>query len=277
MLKIMSIIFKYNIILNDIDLREVMILGDFRRESIKKFVNEKGDIQFKELEALFPDVSTMTIRRDLAYLEKEGAILRTWGGVKAVNRVMHAGEDIFSARATENINAKTQIAHKALEFIETGRSIFIDSGTTMMCLAKILQDQYFSILTTAPNIALEIIKNSNTSVALVGGQLSRNNLTLSGANSINFIRNFNIDIAFMAASGFSEKNGFTIGNFDECELKKAVIKKAGRVILLMDGSKMNKNMPYTFAAMKDIDILITDIKPEDSILKLAEKQSVKVL
>jgi DeoR family transcriptional regulator, fructose operon transcriptional repressor len=255
----------------------VKLLSDSRRESIKQYVIEKGDIQFKELEQLFPDVSTMTIRRDLAFLEEEGAILRTWGGAKSVNRTSTIGENIFSLRVTENIHSKSIIAQKTLEFVETGRSIFIDSGTTTMCLAKILPNQNFSILTAAPNIAMEIIKNTNTSVTMVGGQLSRNNLTTSGASSINFIKNINIDIAFLATSGFSERNGFTIGNFDECELKKAVIRKAGKVILMMDGSKMDRNMPYTFASMKDIDMLICDIKPADSVMKLAEKQGVRII
>lgn len=258
-------------------IRGVNRMSDVRREILKQYINEKGDIEFKELEQLFPNISSMTIRRDLASLEEEGAIHRTWGGAKAVNRSIINGENIFSLRATENIHLKSVIAQKTLEFVETGRSIFIDSGTTTMCLAKILPNQNFSILTTAPNIAMEIIKNTNTSVTLVGGQLSRSNLTTSGANSINFIKNINIDIAFMAASGFSEKIGFTVGNFDECELKKAIIKKAGKVILMIDESKMDRNMPYTFATLKDIDMLVCNVKPMDSVLKLAEKHGVKVV
>jgi DeoR family transcriptional regulator, fructose operon transcriptional repressor len=252
-------------------------MSDSRRDGIKKFIYEKGDVQFKELEQLFPEVSSMTIRRDLAFLEEEGDIMRTWGGAKAVNRSTRISEDIFSLRATENIHNKTVIAQKTLEFVETGRSIFIDAGTTSMCLAKILPNQNFSILTTAPNIAMEIIKNSNPSVTLVGGQLNRSNLTTSGANSINFIKNINIDIAFMATSGFSEKNGFTVGNFDECELKKAIIKKAGKIILMMDESKIDRNMPYTFAVMKDIDMLVCNTKPTESVVKFAEKQGVKLV
>lgn len=252
-------------------------MNEYRHNIIKQYINEKGDIRFKELELLLPEISSMTIRRDLAFLENEGEISRTWGGAKAIHRLTQSGEGIFSLRATENIQAKTIIAQKALKFIESGRSAFIDSGTTTLCLSRMIPDQYFSVLTTAPNIALEIIKNLNPVVTLVGGQLSRNNLTLSGANSISFIKDFNIDIAFMAASGFSQKNGFTIGNFDECELKKAVIKKAGQVILLMDGSKIDKNMPYTFANMKDIDILICDIKPNETIKNMAEKHNVRIL
>jgi DeoR family transcriptional regulator, fructose operon transcriptional repressor len=255
----------------------VEILSSIRRDTILKYVNQKGDVQFKELEVLFPGISTMTIRRDLAAMEKEGSILRTWGGIKSINKIIKNSEAVLSYRATENIKAKTIIAEKTLKLIETGRSIFIDSGTTAMCLAKILPDEKFSILTTAPNVALEIIKNTNPDVTLVGGQLSRNNITLSGVSSLNFIKNFNIDIAIMTASGFSPRNGFTIGNFDECELKKAVIKKAGKVALLMDSSKFDKNMPYTFAYMKDIDIFISDVKSNEIILKLTQKHGVKVI
>jgi len=252
-------------------------VSDVRREHIKQFVDENGDIQFKELESLFPDVSAMTIRRDLAFLEEKGAIQRTWGGVKAVNRQDGNTENIFSLRMTENVHAKKIIAEKALGYAETGRSIFIDSGTTMMFLAKMLPNQNFSIVTSAPNIAMEIIQNTNPSVTLVGGQLSRNNLTISGANSVNFIKSINIDIAFMAASGYSLKNGFTIGNLDESELKKAIIRKAGKIILLMDSSKMDRNMPYTFASLKDVDILVCDKTPSDAVMRLADKYEVQVI
>jgi len=252
-------------------------LSESRRDIIKQFINEKGEVQFKELEQLSPDISAMTIRRDLAFLENEGTVLRTWGGAKAVKRTSTNIESIFSLRITENIHAKNIIAKKAMEFMETGRSIFIDSGTTTNCLAKIMPDLNFSILTTAPNIALEIIRNANSSITLIGGQLSRSNLTTSGANSINFLKNINIDIAFLAASGFSQKNGFTIGNFDECELKKAVIKKAGKTILLMDRSKIDRNMSYTFATLKHIDILICDVMPDEVFMINAEKHGVEVL
>ncbi len=252
-------------------------MSDVRRESIKRYVDENGDIQFRELEVLFPDVSSMTIRRDLAYLEEKGAIVRTWGGVKAVFRSDPASENLFSLRMTENVHAKKTIAQKALPYVETGRSILIDSGTTTMFLARMLPNQNFSIVTTAPNIAMEIIKNTSPTVTLVGGQLSRNNLTVSGANSINFIKNINIDIAIIAASGYSQKNGFTIGNFDEAELKKAIIKKAGKIIMLMDLSKMDRNMPYTFALLKEVDVLVCDRKPADDVLCLAEKLGVAII
>jgi DeoR/GlpR family transcriptional regulator of sugar metabolism len=87
----------------------------------------------------------------------------------------------------------------------------------------------------------------------------------------------NIDIAFMAASGYSPENGFTVSNFFECELKKAVIKKAKKVIMLIDSSKFNKVLAFTFGHLSDLDVLICDDKIPGHIVKKAEEAGVKVL
>ena len=247
-----------------------------RKDQIKEHILSKGDVQLKDLEEKFPDVSSMTLRRDLAFLESQGAIIRTRGGAKSIDFVSGPKEDVYSQRATENIDSKMLIAKKAVALIETGRSIYIDSGTTTMCLARLLSDENLSIITSGPNIALEIIKNNNPSITLIGGQLSRNNLSTSGVHSTDFIKNINIDIAFVAASGFSLKSGFTAGDFNECELKRAVIKKAGKIVLLMDSGKVDKNLPFTFAALKDIDILICEKLLPEAITKAAEKCGVMI-
>ena len=247
-----------------------------RRESIRKYIQEKGEVQLKELEIKYPNVSSMTLRRDLAYLENEGYIIRTRGGAIPVNRLAVNGEDIYSLRAKENIEEKMKVAQKAVTLIETGRSIFIDSGTTMMCLAKLLPDDHLSIITSGPNIGMEIIKHHKPSVVLIGGQLSRNTLSTSGMNSLNFIKDINIDIAFMATSGFSLESGFTSGNFNECELKKNIIQKARKTVMLMDDKKIDKNMPFTFATLEDIDILVCNTALRDDIVRAAKEAHVEI-
>jgi len=245
-----------------------------RREIINAYIQNKGEAKLKELEKMFPEVSAMTLRRDLNYLEEQGHIIRVRGGAKSVNSVSSLKEDVYSMRAMENVDAKMKIARKALEYVETGRSYYIDAGTTMMRLSKMLPDKNLSILTNGPNIALEIVKNNNPSVMLVGGYINRNNLSISGVNSLNFIKDINVDIAFMATSGFSLEYGFTCGDSNECELKRAVIKKARKVILLMDVSKIDKNMPFTFATLDDIHILICDKQLPERIVDAAQKLGV---
>ncbi|NLX69449.1 MAG: DeoR/GlpR transcriptional regulator [Clostridiales bacterium] len=245
-----------------------------RREIINAYIQNKGEVRLKELEKMFPDVSAMTLRRDLSYLEEQGQIIRVRGGAKSINLISSLKEDVYSLRAMENVEAKMKIAKKALEYVETGRSYYIDSGTTMMCLSKMLPDKNLSIMTNGPNIALEILKHSSPSVTLVGGHINRNNLSISGINSLNFIKDINVDIAFMATSGFSLEYGFTCGDYNECELKRAVVRKARKVILLMDVSKIDKNMPFTFATLSDVHILITDKQLPESIEQAARELGI---
>ncbi|MFW5976724.1 MAG: DeoR/GlpR family DNA-binding transcription regulator [Bacillota bacterium] len=248
-----------------------------RREMINQTIQKKGEVKIKELKEMFPDVSGMTLRRDLNYLENEGHIVRIWGGAKSIDHLTESEEEKYSSRETENIEAKLKIANKAIQLIETGRSIFIDSGTTTMCLAEAMPDKDLSIITSGPNIGMEIIKKNNPSVTLIGGQLNRNNISISGPNAVNFIENINIDIAFMGTSGFSLDSGFTSGNFNECQLKSNIINKARKVIMLMYISKIDKNMPFTFASIEEIDIIVSEKDPEKNIINFLKQKDVEIL
>jgi DeoR/GlpR family transcriptional regulator of sugar metabolism len=247
-----------------------------RTDEIRRYIDINGEAKVKELENMFPEISAMTIRRDLSYLEGMGYIVRTRGGAKSIRHLSKSSEVIYSLRAVTNVDAKEKIAQKAVGFVEEGHSIFIDSGTTMMYFARSIPDTGLSILTSGPNIGLELIKKGSPSVMIIGGQLNRNTLSISGPSSQLFLNDVNIDIAFMAASGFSLEYGFTSGDFFECALKKEIIKKARKVILLMDTSKLNMNMTYTFASLKDIDVFICESALPDDIMMAAQKNGVEI-
>ncbi len=240
---------------------------DERLSRIKQYIHEKGEIKLAELQQLFPGLSSMTLRRDLKKLEDAGEAVRTKGGAKSIRHLSRIKEEMYAKRSLENTAEKYIIAKKALGYMEESRSVFLDSGTTVMCLAQLLEAQKLFITTSAPNIALECVKNPNATINLIGGNLNRDNLSLSGITALDFLDNINIDIAFMAASGFSHKNGFTCGNYAEGEIKKKVIAKAGKVIVLMDSSKYGKSLPFTFARLNDVDMVISD----DGLPSEAEK------
>ena len=248
-----------------------------RRNAIMELLNSKGEVSLKELEALFPTCSSMTLRRDLKYFEENGLAKRTRGGAVALSMLSITAEDVYSRRARENTTAKTLIARKAVSYIESGRSYYLDSGTTLMLFAKEIPDDYFSILTSGPNIALELIKKQKPNVMLIGGVLNRNTISISGANATSFLNSINIDTAFMATSGFSLQNGFTSGTYSECELKQEVLRRASSVIMLMDSSKCGKSLPYTFGTLKDIDVLVSDDNLPEEIKAAAAENGVTVI
>jgi len=242
-----------------------------RLDIIKKFINENGEAKLSELESMFPDFSSMTIRRDLEKLEALGEVIRTRSGAKSIAHLSRLNEALYTERINENITEKINIATKTHELIIQGSSIFLDTGTTVTAFAKLLKSDKLFVVTAAPNIALECVKNLDISVFMVGGQLSSRNLSVSGINALSFLDQINIDTAVMATSGFTKINGFTCGNYDESQIKRRVIEKATKVIMLMDNSKYGKGLPFTFAKLPDIDIIVTDDKINKEFLKEIKK------
>jgi DeoR/GlpR family transcriptional regulator of sugar metabolism len=254
-------------------------MSNDRRSQILQILDSKGEVQLQQLKETFPEVSVMTLRRDLISLENDGYAIRTYGGAVSSKKlqVMSGEEDAYSRRAAENVEAKVLIAQKALPMVENGRSIYFDAGSTIMCLAKVLPDDNYSIVTSGVNIGLELIKKQRISVVTLGGSINRNTLSVSGPGAGEVIDGINIDIAFMAASGFSIDSGFTVSNIYECELKRKVVNRAKKVIMLMDASKINKNLPFTYAGLKDIDIWICEGKLPPGVQKEMKKYNVNVM
>lgn len=231
-----------------------------RRKKILELLDDHGSVSLNQLERIFPEVSVMTLRRDLIQLENDGIVIRTHGGAVKSNKVMTfpGEESSYHARENEHREAKKTIARKALPYLETGRSVYLDSGSTIMSLANLIPDETYSIITSGVNIAQNILSKEKPSVVVLGGFANRNTLSMSGPLTSILLDSINIDIAFISASGFSLENNFTVSNIYEAELKTKVITKAKKVILMMDTSKLNKSLPYTFAKLKDIDIIITE-------------------
>jgi DeoR/GlpR family transcriptional regulator of sugar metabolism len=248
-----------------------------RRDAINQIIQSRGEIKLSELETIYPDISAMTLRRDLENLERQGIIVRTRGGAKSIAHLSMLKEAAYPQRQVTYTEAKQIIAQKASVLIAAGQSIYIDSGTTCTIFAQQIPDNNLFVLTPAPITAIELVKNSNIKINLTGGHLNRETMTLTGFNAQEHVRGLNIDLAFMGTGAFSLNNGFTCGDYYEAELKKLIIRKAQKVIVLMDKSKLNYSMPYTFARLNQINTLITDsILPED-VRRAATQSKVTIL
>jgi DeoR/GlpR family transcriptional regulator of sugar metabolism len=161
--------------------------------------------------------------------------------------------------------------------MEKGRSVYLDAGSTIMAFARELPDENYSIITSGANIALELLKKSNTSVFVLGGLMNRNTLSMSGPSAVTSLDTINIDLAFMAASGFSIENGFTVSNLYESDLKRKVVSRANKVIMLVDSSKTGRDLLFTYAYLKDIDIWICEQPLPPDIEKEARKAGVEII
>ena len=248
-----------------------------RRDKVREILISKPFTALSELEEKFPEVSSMTLRRDIEYFEEKGDVIKVRGGARAMHFITLTLEDTYYKRSLEASHDKERIASAAIRYIETGRSIFFDSGPTVMQLVPKLPDEKLTISTSDPNIALALVKKEHAVVNVIGGSLNRSNLSLSGQMALQFVESTNIDIAFLSPSGFSLECGFTSGNYNESLLKKAIVEKARLVVMLLTSSKIRKAMPHTFAKLSDIHVFITDADPGEEIKKACEEAGVELI
>lgn len=245
--------------------------------TLKEFIEKNGKVTIKELENSFPDVSSMTLRRDLIRLEDDNSIIRTPGGAVSVESVIRAKETELAERINYNAAEKIEIAEKAIKLVEEHSCVFIDGGSTTTYFARALPDEDFYIVTNAIPIAETILRKEKPTVAFLGGDLRKNNFITVGLSCVEHVERMNIQTAVMTATGFNKDlGGFTCGNQSEAQMKRAVIKKADFVIMLLDSSKVNKKTPYTFCELSDIDCMVVDKAFPRELKKSIEQSGIKV-
>lgn len=248
-----------------------------RIEEIAEILDKRGKMTLEQLEEVFPNVSQMTLRRDLFQLEEDGRIIRIRGGAMSVKEVQKVSGEAYTKKTTINTDAKIVIAQKAATLIDEGNSLFLDGGTTAMYLSKEMPDIKCNIFTNGIAVAMELAQKKNVTITVVGGQLMKDNLSTSSPAAKEYFALTNFEIAIVSATAFTPENGFSCNSQIESDLLKQVFKKARHVYMMLDSSKIGKINPYTFAHIEDIDVLITDDHFPKDYKALFEEHNIVVM
>ncbi len=249
-------------------------MNRIRQERIKEYVESRSFATIKELRELIPDVSLMTIHRDLDALEKRGVVAKYRGGVSSIH---HPDDVEFNIRKRENNAGKLEIAKKALTLLQSHSSIFLDAGTSNLFFAQNMPDINVNIVTTGPSIALELCRLHNPVVTMCCGTINRKNLAVTGINTLDMLEKINIDTAFIGVSGCSADVGFTCGTEEDMLIKRMIMKKARQRVMLCSHEKLTRLMPYTFAALSDADFIVCDKPMPEDFMDVAKKAGVTIL
>jgi DeoR/GlpR family transcriptional regulator of sugar metabolism len=232
-----------------------------RRERIQQItdlIDKRGKISLRQLHEYFPDLSFMTLRRDLFLLEEQGKIIRVRGGAMSVKDVQKTSGVPYTKKTTIHTDEKIAIASKAASLIDEGASIFLDAGSTALYLAKEMPDVPCNVFTNGLAVATELCKKKNVTVNLLGGTLIKDNLSTASSLSSMYFADSNFELAIISAAAFTPENGFSCGSQVEADMFKIVRKKAKFTYMMLDSSKIGKIKPHTFARLEDIHVLITD-------------------
>jgi DeoR family fructose operon transcriptional repressor len=239
---------------------------DRRNEIVEELLKEKK-VTVNDLSEKF-NVSTVTIRGDLDWLERNGKLKRVRGGAVILDRMTDVAD--ISKRMTTNSELKKRIASVASGLISDGDSVIIDSGSTTFELVKALDEKmHLMLLTQDITIASYVDQNlRNASVVMLGGALRPRHGYCWGPLTVNTINQLHVDKAFLGTNGFVAEQGFMTENPYSSETKHAFIQHAQRSIVLMDSTKVSVHSFIQFASLNEIDCIVMDDDP-DGIMKKA--------
>ncbi len=228
-----------------------------RQEKILKMLKNRGSVKVSELSKKL-GVSPVTIRKDLESLEAKGVLVRIHGGAMLPNH--SKAEWDFMKKLHQKEKEKKEIAKKAVEYIEDGDTIILDSSSTTYYIALELRKSPIRILTIVTNnifIAEKLIGTS-FEILVLGGIIRENSLSLVGSWTSKLIQEINVDKAFLGTTGFKKEKGFMVPNIIEAEVKAEMVKASSKVFIVTDSSKFSRAAFSTFALPEDVDYLITD-------------------
>ncbi len=251
------------------------MLPNQRREKILELIKEDGHAKVMQLSKIFK-VTEVTIRQDLEKLEKDGVIKREHGGAY----LKDIGQTVTNLELQNrgNLEEKALIAQKAVELIEPGDTIILDSGSTTTEIAKLLIGfKNLTVITNALNIALMLGSEPEINLVVTGGEFKAPTLSLTGEKAADFFDGLHVDKLFLATAGINMKAGLTYPSISDLVVKKAMIESSDLVYLVADSTKIGKNSFASLGAIALIDYLITDssIKKED--ITIFKRHDVKMI
>ncbi|GAA2025722.1 DeoR/GlpR family DNA-binding transcription regulator [Pseudokineococcus marinus] len=247
-----------------------------RQAAIAARVARESRVSVTDL-ALEHAVTTETVRRDLAVLERGGALRRVHGGAVAPS-ALAAPETRVEERDRVAPEAKDRIAAAALAQLPPGTSsVALDAGSTTGRLAALLatspgalvEGSSLVVVTHAVHLAARLVGVPGVELHLVGGRVRPTTEAAVGAETVRALEDLRVDVAVLGANGFSAEAGFTTPDAEEAAVKRALVRAARRVVVLADATKAGRQDLHRFARLEEVDVLVTDAAPAASGGELA--------
>lgn len=219
-------------------------------------------------------VSEDTVRRDLQELAEEGKLIKVHGGAlsRSFSQVHVASSGVYSQEK------KRKIAQKAISLIGNGMFVLTGGGTTIVEMARMLPPQLKATFISGSIAAiLEYMDHPNIDVILIGDKISKSSKITVGPEAIAKIRQLKADICFLGTNAIDIQNGVTDNDWEVVHLKKAMIESSRKVVCLSIAEKINTYQPIQICELNKIDILITELAPEDPLLKPYADAGIEIM
>jgi DeoR family fructose operon transcriptional repressor len=225
-----------------------------RRSRLLDMIRIRG---FAALEELVRElgVSESTVRRDLDALEEQGAAKRTHGGVLYSGGMPRLAE--FDERQPANWAAKRAIAARAAEMIGDGETVLLDGGTTTYEVARLLVGRSLQVVTNSLPVANLFASEARTDLVLLGGYVSPRTGVCLGPYANELLGRLHVTTTVLSAAGIAEEGLFN-AHLLLAETEQAMLRAAGRVIVVADSSKFGRKSLTLVSGLDAIDVFVSD-------------------
>ncbi len=248
-----------------------------RQEAIAGLVARQGRVSVSEIAGSF-GVTTETVRRDLAQLERAGLLRRVHGGAVPTAALVSA-EPALADRDSASAPQKERIARAALELLPaTGGSLLLDAGTTTGRLAALLPtDRRLLVVTHAVPLAARLAGVTGIDLHVVGGTVRGATQAAVGAEALRTLADLRVDVAYVGTNALLPSWGLSTPNAEEAAVKRALVAAGRQVVVLADSSKIGAEQLHRFAPLEDVDVLVTDDGVPGPVVRTLEDAGVDVV
>lgn len=248
--------------------RERAFVENRRSQVLDKIIENPG-IHVDELASLF-DVSAITIRRDLQYLEDQKKLVRFYGGAVPTEQVMSG------TRGDEAAVYRDLISRYAATLVEDGDSVFINTSRTALQILQYVKKKNVTVITNNGR-AINNDHPDGVSVILTGGELRYPKEAMVGEFAERNLMKVYAKKAFIGCSGISDECGVTTDNANEVNLNELMLRRATKTAyILADHTKIGNNSSFRTCGIERVTHLVTDEKAPKAILDIFREKGIQV-
>lgn len=242
-----------------------------RRNKVLQALKSNGFVKVQEL-ADELQVSPLTIRRDLQYLEDEKKLERFYGGATVAE-----GMDGMDMEQDEVEVYRQRIAQYAASLVEDGDTVFINTSSTALQMIRYIKDKRVTVITNNGK-AIYMEHSSKISVILSGGELREIKEAMVGEFATNNISKVTAKKSFIGCSGLSVESGMTTEILSEVNINQLMLERVtGTSYILADHTKLGRNSSFVSCPTDSVLNIITDEKASEEIVGGFREHKVNVI
>ncbi len=245
-----------------------------RHKYILEQLKKDGYVKVQELSQKL-DVSEVTIRKDLKYLESKKLLYRNHGSASSLSSIIT--DKHIDVKEKLQIDEKLRIAKAASSLLEPNDKIIIASGTTLFAFAnEINADKNITVITSSVKVSLTLCYNPNIDIVQLGGTMRKNSVSVIGHYAENILEELSCNKLFLGVDGIDLDYGLTTSDMNEARINQDMINAAQKIIVLTDSSKFGKRGFCKICDMNKIHHIITDVNAPAHIVDLLRERDIEV-